>query len=116
MAQVEASRVLSVAGRSGTGQVGCEWHASGTAAEDAPGIRLRRWFHPDPTVRLVFGDHRLAGKRPEGSRQSRTGIYIAHAVCLPVLSCPLLCLHAGRPLERSPMLYWLIPGLSWRVP
>ena len=41
MAQVEASRVLSMVGRSGTGQVGCEWHARGTAAVDALGIRLR---------------------------------------------------------------------------
>jgi hypothetical protein len=27
------------------------------------------WLRPDPTVRPVFGDHRLVGKSPEGSRQ-----------------------------------------------
>ena len=37
--QVEEASALSVGVRWG-------WHASGTAAEDDPGIRLRRWFHP----------------------------------------------------------------------
>jgi hypothetical protein len=50
-----------------------EWHASGTAAEDDPGIRLRRWFRLDRRVRPVLGDHRLVGKSPEGSRQSHSG-------------------------------------------
>jgi hypothetical protein len=53
----------------GTGQDRCEWHASGKAAEDDPGIGCAGWFYPDPTVRLVFGHHRLVGKSPEDSRQ-----------------------------------------------
>jgi hypothetical protein len=52
-----------------TGPDRCEWHASGMAAEDDTGIGLGLWFHPDPTVRSVLGDHRLMGKSPEGSRQ-----------------------------------------------
>jgi hypothetical protein len=53
----------------GTDQDRCEWQASGTAAEDDPGIRLRRWLHLDHRVRPVLGDHCLVGKSPEGSRQ-----------------------------------------------
>jgi hypothetical protein len=33
------------------------------------GYALTPWLHVDRTARLVFGDHRLAGKSPEGSRQ-----------------------------------------------
>jgi hypothetical protein len=66
MAQVEDASWLSVVVRSGPAKDPSEWHASGTAAEDEPGIRLRRWFHPDRTVRLVFGDHRPRGQEPGG--------------------------------------------------
>ena len=63
----------------GTVQDCCEWHASGTAAEDDSGIPLRRWLYPDRTVRPVFDDHRLVGKSPEGSRQhgGRCGLTVA---------------------------------------
>ena len=53
----------------GTGQDRCEWHAGGTAGVGDPGIRLSRWLHPDRTVRPVFGDHRVVGESPKGSRQ-----------------------------------------------
>ena len=53
----------------GTGQDRCEWHASGTAAEDDPGIGCAVGSTLTLTVRLVFGHHRLVGKSPEGSRQ-----------------------------------------------
>jgi len=51
----------------------CEWHACGTASEDDPRTAWRRWLRLDQRVRPALGDYRLAGKSPEGSRQSPTG-------------------------------------------
>jgi hypothetical protein len=53
----------------GTDQDRCEWHVSGTAGQDDARAPWRRWLHLDWRVRPVFGDHRLVGKRPEGSQQ-----------------------------------------------
>ena len=52
-----------------TGEDRCGWHASGTAAEDDPSIRLRRWLHRDRPVRPVLGEERIVAKSPEGLRQ-----------------------------------------------
>jgi hypothetical protein len=61
--------VVSVVVRSGSAGTAVNGTLVARPPRMSPGIRLRRWFHPEPTVRLVFGDHRLAGKSPEGSRQ-----------------------------------------------
>jgi hypothetical protein len=39
------------------------------AVEDDADARSRRWLHGDRRVRPILGDHCLAGKSPEGSRQ-----------------------------------------------
>src|SRR4029453_9029566 len=59
----------------------CEWHASGTAAEDDPGIQLRGWLHSDRRLRTVFGDHCLVGKssRARGSRMGETRTCVGKA-------------------------------------
>jgi hypothetical protein len=64
----------------GTDEDRCEWHASGTAVEDDPGIWLRRWFYPDRTVRHVLGDHRLVGRarRARGGGVGRLELHVAH--------------------------------------
>jgi hypothetical protein len=72
-AQVDAASALSVVVRSGPVR---------TAVNGTPVARPPRMtpesacalLRPDPTVRPVFGDHRLVGKSPEGSRQPDGGL------------------------------------------
>jgi hypothetical protein len=45
----------------------CEWHGSGTDAEDDPGIQLRRRHYLDRRVRPILGNHRLVGKPRRGA-------------------------------------------------
>jgi hypothetical protein len=73
-AQVGAASVLSVVVRWGPVRTAVNGTLVARPPRDDPGIRLRRWFHPDPTVRRVFGDPRLVGKSPEGSRQPGRGL------------------------------------------
>jgi hypothetical protein len=69
-----------------TGKDRCEWQANGMAAEDDPGIRLRRWRHPDRTVRSVLGEECLVGKSPEGTVRPTTD----EAPILAVVTTPAL--------------------------
>jgi hypothetical protein len=72
-AHVDAASALSVVVRSGP----VETAVNGTPVARPPRMTPESacaLLRPDPTVRPVFGDHRLVGKSPEGSRQPDGGL------------------------------------------
>jgi hypothetical protein len=72
-AQVDAASALSVVVRSGP----VETAVNGTPVARPPRMTPESacaLLRPDPTVRPVFGDHRLVGKSPEGWRQPDGGL------------------------------------------
>jgi hypothetical protein len=72
-AQVDAASALSVVVRSGP----VETAVNGTPVARPPRMTPESacdLLRPDPTVRPVFGDHRLVGKSAEGSRQPDGGL------------------------------------------
>jgi hypothetical protein len=92
-----------------TGQDRCEWHASGMAGEDDPGIRGA----VGATVivgRPLLGDHGIVAKSPRGSRQVGLGPqplqapFSPHSRRSPVVR---LSRRFAVSLSRS------VPRLSW---
>jgi hypothetical protein len=63
----EAGVALSVVVRWVPIKTRCEWHASGTAGEDDPGSGVADRHRLNHRVRLVLGDHCLAGRSLEGA-------------------------------------------------